>query len=117
MYCQALRSTAWPKRWNPDSKASSTVGDQRFRSRYAGALNPLASAERSEEHTSELQSLRHLVCRLLLEKKRNGQALSPTRSTIRHPQRMHQGAHQLRSAMNHHIHFHEAGANIFPIFF
>src|SRR5258705_7298756 len=26
-------------------------------------------AARSEEHTSELQSLRHLVCRLLLEKK------------------------------------------------
>src|ERR1035441_10954241 len=26
---------------------------------------------RSEEHTSELQSLRHLVCRLLLEKKTN----------------------------------------------
>src|SRR5438045_2705567 len=28
------------------------------------------AAERSEEHTSELQSLRHLVCRLLLEKKK-----------------------------------------------
>src|SRR5437899_4923514 len=27
-------------------------------------------APRSEEHTSELQSLRHLVCRLLLEKKK-----------------------------------------------
>src|SRR5205814_8224551 len=27
-------------------------------------------AQRSEEHTSELQSLRHLVCRLLLEKKK-----------------------------------------------
>src|ERR1039458_10904650 len=27
--------------------------------------------QRSEEHTSELQSLRHLVCRLLLEKKKN----------------------------------------------
>src|SRR5438045_7404264 len=27
---------------------------------------------RSEEHTSELQSLRHLVCRLLLEKKNGG---------------------------------------------
>src|SRR5205814_8882598 len=26
---------------------------------------------RSEEHTSDLQSLRHLVCRLLLEKKKN----------------------------------------------
>src|SRR5205814_9431904 len=30
------------------------------------------AAGRSEEHTSELQSLRHLVCRLLLEKKNNG---------------------------------------------
>src|SRR5947199_4273486 len=28
------------------------------------------SGVRSEEHTSELQSLRHLVCRLLLEKKK-----------------------------------------------
>src|SRR5258705_6547330 len=28
-----------------------------------------AATGRSEEHTSELQSLRHLVCRLLLEKK------------------------------------------------
>src|ERR1039458_2364239 len=30
---------------------------------------------RSEEHTSELQSLRHLVCRLLLEKNRQSRAL------------------------------------------
>src|SRR5262245_65329527 len=29
------------------------------------------AARRSEEHTSELQSLRHLVCRLLLEKKKS----------------------------------------------
>src|SRR5258705_1654534 len=29
------------------------------------------NGKRSEEHTSELQSLRHLVCRLLLEKKKN----------------------------------------------
>src|SRR5437899_9000793 len=29
-----------------------------------------AGRARSEEHTSELQSLRHLVCRLLLEKKK-----------------------------------------------
>src|SRR5262245_64361338 len=28
------------------------------------------ACRRSEEHTSELQSLRHLVCRLLLEKKK-----------------------------------------------
>src|SRR6202522_4544545 len=32
---------------------------------------PEASGWRSEEHTSELQSRRHLVCRLLLEKKNN----------------------------------------------
>src|SRR5438045_7040521 len=31
----------------------------------------LGVEQRSEEHTSELQSLRHLVCRLLLEKKKN----------------------------------------------
>src|SRR5687768_18361204 len=31
---------------------------------------PLRSATRSEEHTSELQSRLHLVCRLLLEKKK-----------------------------------------------
>src|SRR5947199_2363128 len=34
-------------------------------------LSPVAiHRDRSEEHTSELQSLRHLVCRLLLEKKK-----------------------------------------------
>src|SRR5262245_62347541 len=39
----------------------------------AGSLFSVACvfARRSEEHTSELQSLRHLVCRLLLEKKKN----------------------------------------------
>src|SRR5262245_63048741 len=38
-----------------------------------GRCGPCAAAwrcARSEEHTSELQSLRHLVCRLLLEKKK-----------------------------------------------
>src|SRR5205814_8471332 len=35
------------------------------------AMGYIALAQaRSEEHTSELQSLRHLVCRLLLEKKK-----------------------------------------------
>src|SRR5205814_5474361 len=33
------------------------------------AVGEIEGLERSEEHTSELQSLRHLVCRLLLEKK------------------------------------------------
>src|SRR2546429_4442724 len=33
--------------------------------------NAMVHASRSEEHTSELQSRLHLVCRLLLEKKKN----------------------------------------------
>src|SRR2546425_7901138 len=37
---------------------------------YWEAAEPLGSWERSEEHTSELQSLAYLVCRLLLEKKK-----------------------------------------------
>src|ERR1039458_4255663 len=38
-------------------------------------------ASRSEEHTSELQSLRHLVCRLLLEKKIHEERPSNREST------------------------------------
>src|SRR5205814_9177309 len=38
--------------------------------RAALSLASLGNVERSEEHTSELQSLRHLVCRLLHEKKK-----------------------------------------------
>src|SRR5262245_63859409 len=39
-------------------------------------------ARRSEEHTSELQSLRHLVCRLLLEKKKNNKKVDIQSSTM-----------------------------------
>src|SRR2546422_11092229 len=38
--------------------------------RVAGGDRTRAAAHRSEEHTSELQSRLHLVCRLLLEKKK-----------------------------------------------
>src|SRR5690554_7591704 len=37
------------------------------------AAGTLVASERSEEHTSELQSRPHLVCRLLLEKKKKTQ--------------------------------------------
>src|SRR5258708_30792595 len=39
-------------------------------------------AARSEEHTSELQSPDHLVCRLLLEKKKNNATRMPALPTI-----------------------------------
>src|SRR5215212_10636087 len=45
-----------------DRAAASTSQMGRFETEW------LVEAARSEEHTSELQSLRHLVCRLLLEK-------------------------------------------------
>src|SRR2546425_6615406 len=48
----------------------SAAGARRFRDSNAGR------GERSEEHTSELQSLAYLVCRLLLEKKKKNTMLS-----------------------------------------
>src|ERR1035441_9935651 len=51
--CSCLRRAGTLPASSPDS--SPRVGIRRL-------------DERSEEHTSELQSLRHLVCRLLLEK-------------------------------------------------
>src|SRR5690554_7427575 len=41
------------------------------RAALSEALRNLKTLGRSEEHTSELQSRPHLVCRLLLEKKKN----------------------------------------------
>src|SRR5258708_28032696 len=45
-------------------------GAPRLRSAPQGPRRGADSAPRSEEHTSELQSPDHLVCRLLLEKKK-----------------------------------------------
>src|SRR5258705_11698642 len=49
-------------------RQAEVVGDLLHRLSRGEATQDL---ERSEEHTSELQSLRHLVCRLLLEKKKH----------------------------------------------
>src|SRR2546429_5905822 len=56
----------------------------------------VASLHRSEEHTSELQSRLHLVCRLLLEKKKKSGRLSTDQSethstviTVRRPSCLH----------------------------
>src|SRR5205823_11774857 len=40
-----------------------------------GTPSPSSCSARSEEHTSELQSLAYLVCRLLLEKKKQNKTL------------------------------------------
>src|SRR3712207_7104599 len=51
-----------PSRGHPDARDRAAVHEE------VGAGD---EARRSEEHTSELQSRQYLVCRLLLEKKKN----------------------------------------------
>src|SRR5215212_11980858 len=53
----------WPRGRTPPSSLSR-------RARGSRSTRSMRPRSRSEEHTSELQSLRHLVCRLLLEKKK-----------------------------------------------
>src|SRR2546425_7756265 len=52
----------------PPPRGARTPRDHRI---GGDARLPAAPGPRSEEHTSELQSLAYLVCRLLLEKKKN----------------------------------------------
>src|SRR5258708_21714601 len=54
----------------------------RTRCRNAHTCRGCARHARSEEHTSELQSPDHLVCRLLLEKKKNHKKVMIRRSQI-----------------------------------
>src|SRR3989442_11401145 len=50
-------------------------GNRLVESYFDTAILPRPPDGRSEEHTSELQSRPHLVCRLLLEKKKNRRKL------------------------------------------
>src|SRR5262245_32135350 len=63
--CRMMRARPAPK------AVRTAISLYRVVARASVRLATLAQAisSRSEEHTSELQSLRHLVCRLLLEKK------------------------------------------------
>src|SRR2546425_8893025 len=76
------RSTLFPyttlfrSRWVCDPRRSGACrvrrrpAAHRVRGAAAACGRPLHALWRSEEHTSELQSLAYLVCRLLLEKKK-----------------------------------------------
>src|SRR5256885_12910047 len=80
-----------PERVGPRFGLGQGVGAEQV-ARQAREIAPL----RSEEHTSELQSPCNLVCRLLLEKKKNNHqarvtmkhitdVLSPVKACYRHP--------------------------------
>src|SRR2546427_2828850 len=66
------RSPCMPARWARLQSSSTAMMWNRASSRAKGAGSPLEALFhiRSEEHTSELQSQSNLVCRLLLEKKK-----------------------------------------------
>src|SRR2546422_1383129 len=75
-----LRLGAQPRQRRPAQGARDDA-ERRARRRLPHALEPLAlprpPGARSEEHTSELQSRLHLVCRLLLEKKKKHDTTTP----------------------------------------
>src|SRR5438309_5588561 len=85
MIRRPLRSTLFPYPTLFRSRRATPAGAARHRALRAGPASVaevrsgcVASrtrATRSEEHTSELQSQFHLVCRLLLEKKKELQLL------------------------------------------
>src|SRR5437899_8439663 len=68
--CAVHRSLhSFPTRRSSDLLRSSPGPRGDSPHRRSQSLHRRLGLPRSEEHTSELQSLRHLVCRLLLEKK------------------------------------------------
>src|SRR5262245_63693881 len=75
--CEADKAGSAPASGPPPTTSSRRVGVMP-RSRSSRTADARSGA-RSEEHTSELQSLRHLVCRLLLEKKKTTK--TPTLNT------------------------------------
>src|SRR5258708_39967217 len=54
----------------PEAEIDVILGRMASLADSSGAMKPVWPPSRSEEHTSELQSPDHLVCRLLLEKKK-----------------------------------------------
>src|SRR2546425_1495211 len=77
------------RRWNPKmrrfifaERSGIYIIDLQKTLRQIEAAQELLRGVRSEEHTSELQSLAYLVCRLLLEKKKTSRVHPPRSATI-----------------------------------
>src|SRR5207248_9967376 len=67
------RPSSWPDALEdgPRAQETVTVYEEPFSGRVRVYVPVPAGVQRSEEHTTELQSPYDLVCRLLLEKKKN----------------------------------------------
>src|SRR3989442_9143158 len=81
------RSTLFPYTTLFRSRVEVVVGRVIVRLAHAvrDEIDPRPVAARSEEHTSELQSRPHLVCRLLLEKKKKQHCKTNDMLIIDHP--------------------------------
>src|SRR5436305_7629152 len=75
---RAPRSTLFPYTtlFRSGGRQHIETGGERFRDLARRDQARVSKAFRSEEHTSELQSRPHLVCRLLLEKKKTDAMIS-----------------------------------------
>src|SRR3712207_7016549 len=78
-YTTLFRSQRPPRTISPSSLSPvcqrHCAPEARWRASKCRCSHPaVAGSTRSEEHTSELQSRQYLVCRLLLEKKKNNSA-------------------------------------------
>src|SRR2546422_7484645 len=87
-YTTLFRSLRWKTVFTQTEESASKIGKPSGRIYPASGGLMSGDTKRSEEHTSELQSRLHLVCRLLLEKKKRqcaarGAARSRLRALVR----------------------------------
>src|SRR2546422_7954329 len=86
------RSTLFPYTTLFRSPPSGSGAHGNRRAEAHPSVSRLVSDRRSEEHTSELQSRLHLVCRLLLEKKKQPLTPSPPPLASKPPVPRHDSA-------------------------
>src|SRR2546430_6524216 len=73
-YSEVTGEQPWagaPHRKTPEKRSAPVSSGCRQHPKTPRSATPVGFHPRSEEHTSELQSQSNLVCRLLLEKKKN----------------------------------------------
>src|SRR5688572_31943016 len=73
------RSSSWDGRWRRGNGRRARTRTPRRGTRRESRPQSVWETARSEEHTPELQSQSNLVCRLLLEKKKNKKNINTTK--------------------------------------